>query len=54
MSVSRDTIAKVNGVTEDKVKCKNCSKHKDDECKWWAQTVEDDDFCSFWWGDVND
>ena len=28
--------------------------YKDNECKWWAQPVEDDDFCSFWWGDVND
>lgn len=52
MSVSREVIAKVNGVPTDKVKCANCISHSafiNDMlwCDAWDLNTRTKDFCSF-------
>lgn len=53
MSVSRAVIAKVNGVTEDRVKCENCANCEGAffspwYCVVWKDYVRADWFCSLW------
>lgn len=61
MSVGRDTIAKLNGVPEEEVRCDRCFRRdregrvfdadgnlsKNVWCFFWDNDIEPDAFCSF-------
>lgn len=57
MSVDRDVISRVNNVSIDYVKCKNCYHNKGIivgdviDCSFWKNndfSISKNDFCSFW------
>lgn len=51
MSVKPDVIARVLGIDEEDVKCRNCIRFEERGkfywCKGWDMTTQASDFCSF-------
>jgi len=51
MSVKPDVIARVLGIDEEDVKCRNCIRFEERGkfywCKGWDTTTQASDFCSF-------
>ena len=53
MSVDRDTLARVHGISAEQVQCTNCARHREfiNELLWcdrWNVSARADEFCSLY------